>query len=139
MVTQEQAKVAARWWGEQLKNPTFKTLSDAERSDPATEAIAMAEMMAGIMPRNTTDMQIAVFVDFLEARILQDEFIVRYGLHVDYGPGPDLADAADAAGILVTPSTFPWKTHMWFQDGGVQVSLGYGAPTEELIVTGADG
>lgn len=136
MITQQQAKVAAQWWGERVKAPTFNALSDEERRDPVNKGMLIAQMMAEMMPRTTTTEQVADFVARLEKALLQDEHL--YCVGVDYGPDRILNDAAEAAGINTRLEAFPWKTQMLFRDGGVQVSLGYCGPIEELLIVEAD-
>ena len=54
------------------------------------------------------------------------------GLGVDYGPCEILHDAMVKADIPTNNA--PWKTNMNFHDGGVQVSYGYAAPWENLLI-----
>ncbi len=135
-ITQPQAEAAAKWWADALRNPKFDTLGETrgdQRSDPGGR-VAMAEVMATVMaaqqePNDEAFERFAVAL----AKALTGISAHGYAGHisVDYGPCAVLSDAANAAELK---ALFPWKTHMTFNDGGVQVSYGYGAPYKEILL-----
>lgn len=130
MLTNEQASRAAGWWAGALRCPKFDTLGTT-RSDPGNQAVALAELMAADNAANEPqqDETIEAFRVELEKRLLPPNQPPDW-LSVDYGPDRFLAETAEAVGLS---KSFPWKTCMWFEGGGVQVSHGYGAPTNEIL------
>jgi len=129
-LTDEQIKKAAEWWADHVARPTFKTLSDEERSDPGSQPAAFAELLAHALVEPITEEQREKFISAL-SEDLKNSGNSHWGLSVDYGPDQRLSMAADKAGI--SSNNFPWKTNMWFdEDGGVTVSLGYGGERQKL-------
>jgi hypothetical protein len=132
------ARAAAEWWAKQLADPTFRTTTPEE--DLADEPGSVLSAVYGrALARTAADRhpvtadQLAVFADALQRIIVRDtsDDGWHYGLHTDYHPGCDLAEAAEAAGI--SKSRFPLKTHMWLHpDGSVAARLGYGG-RERLV------
>ncbi len=135
-ITQPQAEAAAKWWADALRNPKFDTLGETrgdQRSDPGGR-VAMAEVMATVMaaqqePNDEAFERFAVALAKALTGISANGYTGHVG--VDYGPCAVLADAANTAGLK---ALFPWKTGMNFNDGGVQVSYGYGAPYKEILL-----
>ena len=123
-ITPEQAKAAADWWTEQIKNPRFDNGDDSETG-------GMTMILQTILANKTRPSaeKYDAFRVALEAAIIKQN--PRFGLHVDYDPDRVLADVAEATSI--NPSQFPWKTSMYFRDGGVQVRAGYRAETKEIM------
>lgn len=123
------ATAATAWWVEQLINPSFfVTTAEDDRYDPsAVDDRATLRAIADAHP--VTDAQLATFAHALESIIMRNIDDDEYGLHVDYDPDPDLAEAASAAGIDY--SRFPLKTHLWLHGGKrVTASVGYRAPEQ---------
>jgi hypothetical protein len=123
-LTRQQIRKAAKWWREQLENPTF----DAGANDPH---MVMATVLANMLAEKhePDDGRLDVFERELRRALARETRYIS-SLSVDYHPGPILRDAADRAGI--DHSRFPWKTRMSFRDGKVLVSLGYGASQVEI-------
>lgn len=129
-LTAEQIDKAVNWWAKQLGSPTFKTLSNEERSDPSTAPAAIAEGMAMMLAKDITYEQGEVFKTALRESLTGRD-VMRWELSVDYSPTNTLGDAAQKAGIPLT--NFPWKTNMSFgDDGSVKVALGYRSPYEQI-------
>lgn len=128
----EQIKIAVEWWAEQLKDPTFKTLSDQERRAEPLQPAAFSEVMAERSAKRhpVTAGQLETFKTALAGSIEADD-LRGWVLSVGYSPGRVLAEAATTAGI--DNSRFPIKTIMWLHNGGVRVSLGYGTSPEQLL------
>lgn len=116
---------AAEWWAEQVGAPTFRNVDANSGPDDqrlGTFAGFFGSLIADRHP--VSKEQGARFVEALAPRI--QKIMDRgygMGLGVDYGPDPELADAADAAGIHL--SRFPWKTTMWAKPDHISVSAGY--------------
>ena len=133
--TDQLAHTAARWWADLLARPTaHRTLSDAERADPANGPVEMAEMLADLTQPTYDDAAVEAFYRALRQRLVTA--IERpYGveLHVDYSPEGLLADALDeavqAGGIL---SGLPWKTSMYIRDGRIRANIGYGSTLADV-------
>lgn len=124
MLTKEQIGVAVEWWAKALRNPKFDNGDD---SNAGGMAMVLALMARGNGPSAG---QIETFKSALAVE-LEKAKNDYYSVNTDYGPGYVLGLAADKAGI--SGSAFPWKTMMYFQNGGVQVACGYGAKAVELM------
>lgn len=134
-LTDQQIDVAVQWWKSAISAPKFDTLGET-RNDPNADPkgiTGMAEMMAMIAHRPVAQTTIDKFGKFLHDRltIVNSEW---FDLAVDYNADQILNGAAQDAGIKVSMTTFPWKTCMRFDDGGVSVKCGYRAPWEELVL-----
>ena len=124
----KQIEVAVQWWGEQLKMPTFDMGADSKGS-------MMGELMATVYSKRQPDSVIADFQGHLAKALKGTKGRVEWlCVGVDYWPDKILSDALEAAGVRVSMIQLPWKTQMWFQNGGVQVSLGYGGKSQELLL-----
>ncbi|MBU2249464.1 MAG: hypothetical protein KKD77_22140 [Gammaproteobacteria bacterium] len=133
-LSQAQIETAVEWWAAQLKAPEFKTLSGEERNDPDTVGVAIAEAVAHKLNREQgppADEKMEAFKKGLR-KILEGD-TPPHRLDVDYHPDQNLGMVAQAAGLPTEITSFPWKTSMWFRDGGVQVRTGYGAPVSEIL------
>lgn len=136
-LTDEQLDVAARWWIEALKNPTFDNLGPTRGMDAKeTFTNTMASVMAGMASdmNAPSEQSLARFAENLKLAIRKHEEDYKsppYVLATDYGPDMMLGTAAVNAGIGI--SRFPWKTVMWFGNGGVQVACGYAASPVDLM------
>ena len=126
-LTAKQIEVAVQWWGERLKVPTFDMGADSRGS-------MMAEMMATVYHKSESEDTVTMFKQALAKELKRTKERVEWlCVGVDYWPGKILSDALEAAGVEVGMTQLPWKTQMWFQDGGVQVSLGYGGERQKLL------
>lgn len=136
MLRNAQIQAAARWWSDHLRrHVTFSGLSDEERTDPRNLDYQLAErMMAFARPTYTAE-QADAFERELTSVLAANRDAVQ-SLAVDYTPPPLFVWLLRRAGIedLAIDFALPWKTLMTFNDGGVQVSAGYGAPFVELDV-----
>lgn len=119
------ATAAAEWWAEQVGAPVFRQVRPEERD----ESSSATEMLLGFeAARHPVSEQAGrKFVPALAKRI--DDALARgldwYTLSVDYGPDPELAEAAAEAGVSC--SRFPIKTNMWIRPDHITASRGYGA------------
>jgi len=124
MLTREQISVAVEWWAKSLKSHKYDNGDD---SRSGRMAVMLALLSRGSGP---SDSQIETFKSALADELgkAKNDY---YSVDTDYGPGYVLGIAADKAGI--NGSAFPWKTLMYFRNGGVQVASGYGATAVELM------
>lgn len=130
MLSDEQVECAVKWWEDLLKQPMFDALSEQERQSDPGQHMAMAELLATMAAEGRTATQIARFGAALRAELKESAV---YSIGVDYHPDRILWNALQAAGIDDDLTALPWKTTMWFRDGGVQVLLGYGGEVIELL------
>ena len=118
----ETAIKAAKWWSDKLKSNSHSNGDDS-----------FASVMAGIMADYLADKncvseeQYGTFETCLIDRIIEYDRIV---LSCDYGPDPELAEAAERAGI--DRGKFPWKTSMYINNDEISVSDGYRARREVI-------
>ena len=140
-LTSRQIETAVNWWADVIGGPPrHENLSRRERisalnNSPGSGGLAtavgasMARMIAA--RHRPTPESIERFKGALTEALGKMNRRSGFWLCVDYGPCQLLADAAEAAGI--DESVFPWKTDMWFHDGGVRVRCGYAAEVVELL------
>ena len=142
LLTSGQIETAVNWWADAIGGePRHENLRPAERmaalrNEPGSGGFgtAVAASMARDSARHhrpTSEAMERFKVELRSALAKETESGCSL-LNVDYGPNELLGKAADAAGI--DDSVFPWKTHMWFDGGGVRVRCGYGAETVDLPV-----
>ena len=132
-LTEEQINKATEWWGEIIGGtPNFQALSTTERISGNNRGMETCEMMATAFRKDIDPDAIERFKAELHNRLSDPGFSAYHGLGVDYDPCPCLYGAAVAAGIDVCINTFPWKTHMYFEDNKVRVKYGYGAEKKEI-------
>lgn len=133
-ITRDQIDRAVLWWGRSLEKPKFDNLGDRGGTFQEEMPSILATMTRA--KSGPTEEQIAMFRMKLDELLSSDSVQAREafqrGLHVDYDPDRILAVALDHAGIAPGLTSLPWKTNMWFRDGKVTVSHGYGAPIEEI-------
>jgi hypothetical protein len=132
---EREARTAAKWWADQLRDQPQHDNGDALGS-------AFAGLVAARLPPLTYE-QIAAFEQHLCAGLLVllkadtwDETDPGRGgyfrtVAVDYDPDPLLTGAARQAGFKAD-LRLPIKTVMWINPGEVSVACGYGAPEEKL-------
>lgn len=128
-LTDNMAKVAAKWWADQLRGN-----AKLDNGDPS-ETGAMTCMMASVLQSRSatkrTPEDIDRFEETLYRKLLET---THFTIGVDYNPCGTLVDAAKEAGCYLGMSCLPWKTDMFFRtDDSIQVSLGYGAPRETIL------
>ncbi|MCM1440501.1 MAG: hypothetical protein NC131_15075, partial [Roseburia sp.] len=128
MLSKRQMETAVQWWGEKVRGgATHNNGADSIQS-------FMAMMMADSMVKTQDSEKVEKFKSLLREAFYNTDYSFRthdlIRLSCDYGPDYILAECAEKAGI--DTMNFPWKTTMNFNDGGVQVSEGYGAPYENL-------
>lgn len=124
------AEAAAAWWAEQLGSPVYRMVDDhTTGADRLRADFASLTMMAEASKTSVSSDQgekfVAALAPVIEGKLARGLSWVSLG--VDYGPDPELAEAAKTAGI--STSRFPWKTHMSVTKDYVTASLGYRAPS----------
>lgn len=125
-LTESQIKTAAKWWADQLRNPSF---DNGDRSIAGAMATVMASRLASD-PAEDAAKEFEMTLNCLLTMISKEDGYVD--LSVDYHPSKTLYDALEIAGVKVGMTALPWKTWMRFDNGGVQVAKGYGAALAEL-------
>lgn len=120
-LTKKQIELAVDWWSKVIVNPKFDNGADSVQSE-------LACVMARGLVKKISESQMKNFKTAL-THILNDLNPVL-GLHCDYGPDFNLSKAFGVARI--SPANAPYKTNMFFRDGKVSVSYGYGAERVEL-------
>ena len=123
----ENLEKAVKWWSNKVCKQTHHDNGDYS----VQSALAMAIADMGV--KQVSAEQRTVFEEELGKLIEEKEKEWEgcyFSIGVDYGPDDVLGAAAKAAGINVL--NFPFKTHMYFQDGKIIVRDGYGAPPVEL-------
>lgn len=127
----DSARSAAKWWADRLRSGA--KLDHGPRSFTDTFAIGLGSYMQKAAAKNRTEEQIQMFEDALYEELKAHElFPLSYIVGIDYHPPDIFLRAADKAGIKLSGGCLPWKTHMYYRDGKVKVSYGYGAPIEEI-------
>jgi hypothetical protein len=116
-----EGQAAATWWASALAAPVMDNGDELQS--------ALGSMMALRHPLPTPS-ELEVFATALAQTI--DNRIANgarfFAIGVDYGPDPELHDAAVVAAGDRVRWTWPWKTIMHIQPGKyVTVSAGYGA------------
>jgi hypothetical protein len=134
------AKIAAKWWTDQL--------AVKSKQDAGDKSISIAASLAENEARKfnpLTAQKLAAFQSHLEASLLafiqetkwpKEELwrgsslkVVKI-VKVDYDPDRILKEAAAKADI--DQLHFPIKTIMWLDPDGIKVSSGYGGKIEEI-------
>lgn len=127
-LTEAQVEAAVNWWKEAVRRPRY---DNGDTSEIGGITMMMAMMAAPDVVPDAVD----EFGKNLSEVLQSDARVANSGLHVDYNPNRTLFDCADAAGLPIGENIgFPWKTHMWFRNGGVQVACGYGAASKSVLV-----
>ena len=135
VLTKTQIDIAVEWWCAILHSPKHdsgdarsEALADWVWSPPDPDAVdrfgrELRAILSNEMPIKLTDR--FGHVSGLQWR--------DRDLFVDYHPGIFLGTAAERADLKDDSTTFPCKTRMRFERGGVCVSYGYGAPYRWII------
>jgi len=141
-LTQAQIDCAVEWWKSVLKNPKFDMLGETRGKSIGDEPVAFAEMFATAHHNQPQDNVLDGFAKALQTKLQElPSKSDWFTLSTDYDPCTILDDSyREALGLNFEGHysgmlTFPWKTVMWFEHGGVQVSYGYGAEAKELLLT----
>lgn len=136
-LTERQIVAAISWWGSCLRNPSRFDNGGRDFANVVASGLA-GDLRASV---TITPIQVGTFVHAL-AGILQAGHVDHAGrryeargiLSTDYHPDAFLAAALDVAGIPDEAGCIlPWKTVMWFMDGGVKVRDGYGRPERWIL------
>ena len=128
-LTDEMAKVASKWWADQLRTPAMLDNGDPSETGAITHALALLAQSRSRQGR--TPEQVDMFEEALYKNLLVFNF---YAIGCDYGPCKLLADSAKEVGFRLGMSCLPWKTQMFFlKNGGVEVSLGYGGDRVSIL------
>lgn len=119
-LTSAQVECAVNWWAGHLR-PKGETVFENGGTDLAN---LMAKGLAVDLNRSERE---RITVDQVkDFSILLGEFLESGGpydsLRVDYSPCTELNLSLRRAGIKPSLATFPWKTSMYFMNGGVQVN-----------------
>jgi len=123
-LSNEMAKVAAKWWADRLREST--KLDNADPSETGALTFMMAKILQSKMAEKRTLEQIQLFEDVLYKKLLDYDY---YWIGIDYHPIKIFVEAAKEAGFELSMSCLPWKTNMYFgENGEIKVSYGYGAP-----------
>ena len=123
----EMAETAAKWWADRLREGA--KLDNADPSSAGGMAFLMGKTLQASMAGKRTPEQVDLFEKILYERLL--DFTGRW-IGVDYHPIGVFVESAEAAGFELSMSCLPWKTNMYFDDGVVKVSYGYGAEMRAL-------
>ncbi len=131
----KQIDAAVAWWVAAIKRPRFDNLGPRHPGEDPQERRSneFASIMAMTMPRPDEE-AITRFGEALRQALTAVADQPPYCIAVDYGPDRFLSDVLQQAGIDPSITSLPWKTVMWFEKGGVQVSCGYGAKQEEILL-----
>jgi len=130
-MNEQQARVGARWWADCLRNGS--KMDNGDKSEIGGMTLAMAMMLQQSRISKITPEQVDVFETALVDTIMAFEDELWDVLNVDYHANAPLRAAGEKAGIDVDFGVLPMKTTMYFQDDGVQLLYGYGAPVQELL------
>lgn len=124
------ARIAAKWWADRLRSGA--KLDNADPSQAGGMAFIMGKILQNKMAQKRTLEQVQVFEDSLFEELRDQKTFTTHVAGVDYHPTGVFLRAAEKAGIKLGGSCLPWKTHMYYIDGVVKVSYGYGAPIESI-------
>jgi len=127
MITEKQAKAAAKWWADQLRG--VAPLDNGDASETGTMTYVLAAMLQDVEKAKQDGAGIDRFEAELAGIIMTQQ---PRQIGVDYHPDYCLAQAAAAAGLPLGMSTLPWKTQMIFEGDAVKVACGYGANFIEI-------
>lgn len=127
-LTDEQVDVAVKWWTNDLKDPTFQQVESGQEDARAIVTKGLAHYARGRGPKEE---KIRKFSRALRKKLKESN---GQSLSTDYNPGTILSEALEEADIEDRTFNLSIKTFMRFDLDGVQVSHGYRAPLEELIL-----
>jgi hypothetical protein len=109
-ITEENAKKAAKWWADILRNGAKMDIAKKERKQLPPE-------------------KIDAFEKSLTELILEKNPAC---LSFEFAPDVKLYEAAERVGVELDDVGLPWITNMFFEKGLVKVRRGYGAALEVL-------
>lgn len=128
-LSDEMAKVAAKWWADRLREGA--KLDNADPSRAGGMAFMMGKIMQSRLAQERTLEQVQLFEDILYEKLLDLKY---FWVGVDYHPIAIFTEAAEEAGFQLSMSCLPWKTNMYFKENGeVSVSYGYGATPKTIL------
>ena len=128
-LSDEMAKVAAKWWADRLRGGA--KLDNADPSETGAMTFMMGKMLQSSMAQKRTLEQIQLFEDILHKKLLDYDY---FWIGVDYHPIEIFIEAAKEAGFQLGMSCLPWKTNMYFgENGEIKVSYGYGATPKTIL------
>ena len=129
----ESARTAAKWWADRLREGA--KLDHGPRSLTDFVAVGLGRSIQEAAAKGRTEEQIQRFEDALYEELKVHELLpITYITGIDYHPVDIFLRAANKAGIKLSASCLPWKTHMYYINGVVKVRYGYGAPLEDVEV-----
>lgn len=124
-------EVAAKWWGEKIRNVKLKNYNNGDPSDVGAVAMILMTMLA--VDKQASNDEVDLFelklAQAIEKAVNDHDGYLNFG--VDYGPDSILADTANECGI--SPTLFPWKTYMLIENGKVSVSNEYGLQYRQIF------
>lgn len=118
----EVARLAAKWWADQLRQPA--TLDNGDDTSQGAMTASFAYMLQKMEREKQSADKIDAFENAL-ANILERHNDPWFSFGVDYNPDRILSEAAEAAELDLGMTTLPWKTRMFATDEQVKVSVGY--------------
>jgi len=127
----ESARAAAKWWADRLRYGA--KLDHGARTPDDFVAPLLGTYLQRRSAKDRTEEQIQAFEDALFEELMERKMLpITYIAGIDYHPTGVFVRAAEKAGIRLGGGCLPWKTHMYYMDGKVKVSYGYGAPIEDI-------
>lgn len=134
-LTENMAKVAAKWWADRLREGA--KLDNADPSKIGGMTFMMGKMLQSSMAQKRSFEQIQLFEDILYKKLLDYD---HFWIGIDYHPIKIFIEAAKEAGFELSMSCLPWKTHMYFDESGeVTVRYGYGAQPKTILASTEEG
>jgi len=124
----ELAQRAAKWWADCLRNGAKLDNGAKDHSNLMAQGLAGLLQKAAKRPVDAIDRFEAALCEYFVS-IETDSY---YMASVDYNPCPNLANAAEKAGMNLGMASLPWKTSMIYRNGKVMLKAGYGATPSEL-------
>lgn len=93
-------------------------------------AFMMGKTLQATMAGKRTPEQVDLFEKILCEKLLD---FTGFWIGIDYNPWGLFVESAEAAGFELSMSCLPWKTNMYFRDGTVKVSYGYGGEMKTIL------
>lgn len=124
MSTSVEARVAAHWWADRLRDEFYSAGSRV-----SFNVFDVLGLRADV--RQLTEERINTYETGL-ARRIQAVLDREHDGHCDYDPAPLHCAALEEAGLVVANFALPPKTYMKFSHGHVRVSDGYDAAFIDL-------
>lgn len=125
----EVAKVAARWWADQLRGNA--KLDNGDDSEAGIFGSVLSSMLQEAEKSKRPSDDADKFEVALVDRLLEEDS-KWLCVGVDYHPDGILQSAADRVGVQLGMASLPWKTNMRIENDTVRVSCGYRSPIEQI-------